>query len=182
MRQCNFVTVDNTTSCTSCGREFKSVTDKYTNSIFTDDEIIKVKNKTPDILTGEFIEAHPGLIKRGIDSGILSEDKINKYKKTMKNINQIFKYNKILMEIPEVSELITYCEELEESLVENNHKNRYNKETILLEFLKELSNSCDDLIKTDEENIRFKLGEVDFKASVLGLNKNIKQFFKDNNI
>lgn len=100
----------------------------------------------------------------------------------MKNIKQIFKYNKILMEIPEVSELITYCEELEESLVENNHKNRYNKETILLEFLKELSNSCDDLIKTDEENIRFKLGEIDFKASILGLNKNIKQFFKDNNL
>ena len=100
----------------------------------------------------------------------------------MRNINQIFKYNKILMDIPEVSELITYCEQLEDNLVENKHDKSYNKETILLEFLRELSSSCDDILKTDEENTRFKLGEIDFKQSVVGLNKNIKQFFRDNNL
>ena len=81
MRLCNFLTVDNTTSCTSCGRVFKTVSDKYKTPLFTDDEIVELKNKTPDILTGEFIESHPDLIKRGVDSGVLSEEKINKYKK-----------------------------------------------------------------------------------------------------
>ena len=86
------------------------------------------------------------------------------------------------MEETEVSELIKYCEELEDEVIEFNNKFRNNKEIIIYEFLKELSNSCDDLLKTDLENARFDLGEINFKESIITLNKNIKTFFKDNKL
>ena len=45
----------------------------------------------------------------------------------MKNIKQIFKWNTSLMKEPEVEELIEYCRELEDSIIESNQKTQYNK-------------------------------------------------------
>jgi hypothetical protein len=47
----------------------------------------------------------------------------------MKNIKQIFRWNSSLMEEPEVEELIEYCKELEDSLIESTQKTQYNKES-----------------------------------------------------
>ena len=98
----------------------------------------------------------------------------------MKSINEIFKNNKGLMTQPEVIELIDYCEELENDVLERQLNERYNKETILLEFLREISLGCDTIIETQKENKRFRFEDVDFEEALHGLDGNIKQFFKDN--
>jgi len=54
----------------------------------------------------------------------------------MKNINQIFKNNKTLMDNPEVQELIDYCVELEGQVVEKKIDDTYSKEEIYLRCLR----------------------------------------------
>jgi hypothetical protein len=100
----------------------------------------------------------------------------------MKDITLIFSKNKELMTQPEVEELIEYTRELEGLVLENQLDKQYSKETILLEFLKEINSSCNTLIKTQRENERFRFDDVDFKEAIYGLNNNVKQFFKDNNM
>ncbi|NBW21502.1 MAG: hypothetical protein EBR82_77445 [Caulobacteraceae bacterium] len=54
----------------------------------------------------------------------------------MKNINQIFKNNKSLIDHPEVQDLIEYCVDLEGQVLENKIDDTYNKEEIYLDQLK----------------------------------------------
>ena len=86
------------------------------------------------------------------------------------------------MDNPEVIKLIEYCEELEGQVLETKVNSKYNKEVILLEFLRELSSGCDSLIKTQEENKRFRFEDVNFEEAIHGLNMNIKTFIKDNSL
>jgi len=90
----------------------------------------------------------------------------------MKNINQIFKNNKHLMNISEVSELIDYCRELEDKLLERKIKDEYNKEQHYVQVFKDIYQSCNDTLKDDELSERFKeTPRVDFKETITNLKK-----------
>ena len=90
----------------------------------------------------------------------------------MKNINQIFKNNKTLMDHPEVQELIDYCVELEGQVVEKKIDDTYSKEEIYLQMLKDIYDSCDKTLTDDQLSERFKeTPRVDFKQAVINLKK-----------
>jgi hypothetical protein len=101
----------------------------------------------------------------------------------MKSINQILNYDRELLDNKSVQKLITYIEELEDEIIELKQSNKSSKEQHILDFLFSIKKSCNDIIKADEENIRFNLNEsYDYKNAITILNHNISEFFKDNNI
>jgi len=69
----------------------------------------------------------------------------------MKSINQIFQNNQKLLNYDEVQELISYCEELEDEIVENKNEKSNSKEELLSELAKEIYHSIDSLSE-DEKN------------------------------
>jgi len=90
----------------------------------------------------------------------------------MKNINQIFKNNKTLIDHPEVQNLIEYCVDLEGQVLENKIDNTYNKEEIYLQILKDIYNSCCDTLTDNELDQRFKeQPKINFEQSVINLKK-----------
>jgi hypothetical protein len=90
----------------------------------------------------------------------------------MKNINQIFKNNKELMNHNEVQELIDYCVELEGQVVEKKIDDTYSKEEIYLQILKDIYESCGKTLEDDQLSERFKeTPRVDFKGAVINLKK-----------
>ena len=93
----------------------------------------------------------------------------------MKNINQIFKNNKHLIEHPEVQELIDYCQELEGKLMEVDINKQYDKEDILINVIRDIKESCEQTINDNEESIRFnEIPRVDFEKCVVNLKKYIE--------
>ena len=93
----------------------------------------------------------------------------------MKNINQIFKNNKHLIEHPEVQELIDYCQELEGKLMEVEINKQYDKEDILINVIRDIKESCEQTINDNKESIRFnEIPRVDFEKSVINLKKYIE--------
>jgi hypothetical protein len=92
----------------------------------------------------------------------------------MKNINQIFKNNKHLIEHPEVQELIDYCQELEGKLMEVEINKQYDKEDILINVIRDIKESCEQTINDNEESIRFnEIPRLDFEKCVVNLKKYI---------
>jgi len=90
----------------------------------------------------------------------------------MKNINQIFKNNKSLIDHPEVQDLIEYCVDLEGQVLENKIDDTYNKEEIYLQILKDIYNSCCDTLTDNELAQRFKeQPKINFEQSVINLKK-----------
>ena len=93
----------------------------------------------------------------------------------MKNVNQIFKNKKHLIEHPEVQELIDYCRELEGKLMEVEINKQYDKEDILINVIRDIKESCEQTINDNEESIRFnEIPRVDFEKSVVNLKKYIE--------
>ena len=93
----------------------------------------------------------------------------------MKNINQIFKNNKHLIEHPEVQELMDYCQELEGKLMEVDINKQYDKEDILINVIRDIKESCKQTINDNEESIRFnEIPRVDFEKCVVNLKKYIE--------
>ncbi len=90
----------------------------------------------------------------------------------MKNIHQIFKNNKSLIDHPEVQELMDYCVELEGQVVEKKIEDTYSKEEIYHQILKDIYESCTKTLEEDHLAERFKeTPRVDFKRAVINLKK-----------
>lgn len=89
----------------------------------------------------------------------------------MKSIKQIFRNNPELMYEPEVEELIEYCRELEGQVMECNLAANYNKEINVTDIVRDIHTSCVEILKQDED--RFNDEEIDYKQSIINLNKYI---------
>tara|TARA_B110000211_G_scaffold225335_1_gene277392 strand:- start:828 stop:1145 length:318 start_codon:yes stop_codon:yes gene_type:complete len=100
-----------------------------------------------------------------------------------KDYKKIFKNNNELLNKSEVQELIEYVSELEGVIMDNNITKTYSKEKILFNILKDIYESCEDLIRKEEENIRFKFNDnIDFKSSIKSLKKYIEKSDEDFNL
>ncbi len=100
-----------------------------------------------------------------------------------KDYKKIFKNNNELLNKSEVQELIEYVSELEGLIMDNNISKTYSKEKILFNILKDIYESCKDLIKREEENIRFKFNDdIDFRSSIKSLKKYIEKSDEDFNL
>ena len=83
------------------------------------------------------------------------------------------------MDEPEVMELIEYCRELEGDIMDVEINKQYDKEEVLLNIVKEIYSSCRQLIKDEEESVRFgETPRVDFEKSIV----NLKRYIEDINV
>jgi hypothetical protein len=92
----------------------------------------------------------------------------------MKNINQIFKNNKHLMDEPEVIELVEYTRELEEIVLQRKIEDSYDKEHMLKSMLSDILTSCRDMEDTNQLADRYP-GMYE-KSDAESLVKNLKTY------
>ena len=97
----------------------------------------------------------------------------------MKNINQIFKNNKHLMDEPEVIELVEYTRELEEIVLQRKIEDSYDKEHMLKSMLSDILTSCRDMEDTNQLADRYP-GMYE-KSDAESLVKNLKTYILDMN-
>ena len=97
----------------------------------------------------------------------------------MKNINQIFKNNKHLMDEPEVTELVEYTRELEEIVLQRKIEDSYDKEHMLKSMLSDILTSCRDMEDTNQLADRYP-GMYE-KSEAESLVKNLKTYILDMN-
>ena len=92
----------------------------------------------------------------------------------MKNLNQIFKNNKHLMDEPEVIELVEYTRELEEIVLQRKIEDSYDKEHMLRSMLLDILTSCRDMEETNQLSERYP-GMYE-KSDAESLVKNLKTY------
>jgi hypothetical protein len=97
----------------------------------------------------------------------------------MKNINQIFKNNKHLMDEPEVQELVDYTRELEEMVLQRKIEDSYDKEHMLKTMLSDILTSCRDMEETNKMSERYP--DMYEKSDAESLVKNLKNYIMDMN-
>jgi len=87
----------------------------------------------------------------------------------MKKISQIFKNNRSLIEEPEVSELIDYCNDLESEIIDLRYDLKNNKEETFRSILHDIDISLKEIIKLETNPSRFDK-EIDYKFLIGNLN------------
>ncbi len=100
----------------------------------------------------------------------------------MKSINQIFRGNEHLMDLEPVEELIDYCRDLEDMVVDNSQL--VDQTIILKQLISEISISCKELLEENEKSERWgkDFEPVDFKKSIVNLREYIIKYCLDNKI
>jgi hypothetical protein len=100
----------------------------------------------------------------------------------MKSPREIFKNNPNLLEEPEVEELLEYCEELEEEIIDFKFEKANNKELAMKDMLQEVIKGCNDLEKEQMEHERFGYDAPNFQESILNLKRYILDRCRDEKI
>ena len=91
----------------------------------------------------------------------------------MRNIKQIFINNRYLLNEPEVEELIEYCRELEDEIVELKQNDSSLNETILKEMICEIKNGCDEILDSKD---------IDYNQAIQNLRNYILTNIEQNNL
>ncbi len=100
----------------------------------------------------------------------------------MKNIRKIFEKNDFLLDEPEVEELLQYCEELQDQIIEFNYQQTLNKELAMKDMLTEILKACNETQKQQAEALRFGLEAPDFEAAITHLKNYINERCRDERI
>ena len=99
----------------------------------------------------------------------------------MKSINQIFVNDREILENSAVQELIEYCRDLEEELIESRQVKKASFEVKLSVLVNEIYDSVNQILKESEESERFRdLPKVNFKEAIKNLKNYFQEFSKDN--
>ena len=94
----------------------------------------------------------------------------------MKSTNQILSTNPSLRNVDEVINLIEYCQELEDEVIELKQVDVSVMENKLTYMVRDIYHSINETLKEDADSIRFgETNRVDFKGSV----NNLKEFLLD---
>lgn len=97
----------------------------------------------------------------------------------MKSIPQIFQDNREMMLLPEVKELIKYCEELEDKVVENSQTKKFDVEIPLSELVRDIYLSINNSIDEDDVAKRFNMTRIDYEDAFTHLKKYLEKFSRD---
>lgn len=100
----------------------------------------------------------------------------------MKNKLEIFKNAKDLLDEPEVQELLDYCEDLEDQIVDFKFEKDKNKELILLDMIKEVVKGCNALEKEQMEHERFGYEAPNYQETITNLKRYILEICRNNQI
>lgn len=100
----------------------------------------------------------------------------------MKNKLDIFKNAQDLLDVPEVRELLEYCDRLEDELVDFKFEKTNNKELIMLDMIREVIKGCNAMEKEQMEHERFGYDAPNYAEAVSNLKSFILGMCKDNKI
>ena len=100
----------------------------------------------------------------------------------MKLPRELFKNNLSLLEEPEVIELLEYCDQLEDEIVEFKFQKSNNKELIMIDMLQEVIKGCNDLEKEQMEHERFGYEAPKYQQAILNLKRYILDRCRDEKI
>ncbi len=99
-----------------------------------------------------------------------------------KQIRTIFKGKEHLLDELPVEELVAYCQNLEDEVVELNYQLSNNKEIVLKEMISDILKSCNGVQKEQQEHLRFGYPPVDFEKAIANLKSYIQIRCKDHKI
>jgi len=98
----------------------------------------------------------------------------------MRNINQIFKNNTHLKDESEVAELIEYCMELEEEVINNKFNDTSTMESKLAFLVRDIYGSVTESITLQEAKERFGIGDdIDFRVGIENLKDYLEEFSRN---
>ena len=100
----------------------------------------------------------------------------------MKSIREIFKNNPSLLDEPEVSQLLEYCEQLQDEIVGFKFQKTNNKELAMLDMLKEVIKGCDAIEKEQAEHERFGYDAPNYQETISNLKRYILGRCRDEKI
>lgn len=100
----------------------------------------------------------------------------------MKSTREIFKNKDYLLEEPEVKQLLEYCENLEDELVEFKFEKAENKELIMLDMIREVLKGCNAIEKEQMEHERFGYEAPNYQETISNLKRYILKTCHDNKI
>jgi len=100
----------------------------------------------------------------------------------VKSIREIFKTNPSLLNEPEVKQLLDYCEELQDEIVEFKFAKTNNKELAMLDMLKETIKGCNAVEKEQIEHERFGYDAPNYQETILNLKRYIYDRCRDEKI
>ncbi len=100
----------------------------------------------------------------------------------MKNKLEIFKNAQLLLDEPVVQQLLSYCESLEDELVEYKFEKSNNKELIMLDMLKEVVKSCAAIRQQEMEHKRFGYDLPDYSEAIQNLSRYIFEMNRDSRL
>ena len=91
----------------------------------------------------------------------------------MKSIREIFKNNPSFLDEPEVAQLLEYCEQLQDEIVEFKFQKTNNKELAMLDMLKEVIKGCDAIEEEQAEHERFGYDAPNYQETISNLKRYI---------
>lgn len=100
----------------------------------------------------------------------------------MKSIREIFKTNPSLLDEPEVAQLLEYCEQLQDEIVEFKFQKTNNKELAMLDMLKEVIKGCNAIEKEQMEHERFGFEAPAYQETISNLKSYILKRCQDEKI
>lgn len=100
----------------------------------------------------------------------------------MKSTREIFKNNPSLLDEPEVAQLLEYCEQLQDEIVEFKFEKNKNKELAMLDMLKEVIKGCNSIEKEQAEHERFGFEAPHYPATISNLKSYILKRCQDEKI
>lgn len=100
----------------------------------------------------------------------------------MKSIREIFKTNPSLLDQPEVAQLLDYCEQLQDEIVEFKFQKTNNKELAMLDMLKEVIKGCNAIEKEQMEHERFGFEAPTYQETISKLKNYILERCQDEKI
>lgn len=100
----------------------------------------------------------------------------------MKSIREIFKTNPSLLDEPEVEQLLDYCAQLQDEIVEFKFEKNKNKELAMLDMIKEVLKGCYAIEKEQVEHERFGYEAPNYPATITNLKNYILKRCQDEKI
>lgn len=100
----------------------------------------------------------------------------------MKSTRAIFKNNSSLLDEPEVAQLLSYCEQLQDEIVEFKFQKDKNKELAMLDMLKEVIKGCNAIEKEQLEHERFGYDAPNYQETISNLKRYILKRCQDEKI
>ena len=91
----------------------------------------------------------------------------------MKNLREIFKNKSILLDEPEVEELLDYCLQLQDEIVEFKFEKNKNKELVMLDMIREVIKGCNAIEKEQTEHERFGYDAPNYQETISNLKRYI---------